>query len=507
MDFLSLKKFVELEYCNSDSLRLCGINFKSNEEAGTFVHFVEYLIDNSASYREELRTRSDWFQFGYNIPQIGKEFDLLRLGVNYNINIEYKNSSDLEKLKRQLERNHYYLKFLPQNTHYYSYSESENCLIRGTVIEGIINFEVCNADELIKDIIDQEPLFLSINEYNEHFHIKNYLVSPFNDIDRFLKNQYLLTSHQDNIKKAVIDSDQPVHMIFGRPGTGKSLLLYDIAKDFINIYGHEAVVVIHAGNLNQGHSQLSERGIKTLPIKYYKSVINDPNIKVVLIDESQRLYKEQLEGLIGTTLNNVKVVFSIDGDQTLHYKEIKENIQDKIKEYIHELGGSEHKLKAKIRSNQEIAQFIKQVFTLPVIFTSEDKVSNVTRNIQLKYFENSELAEKFMSAVNAEGFVTLGFTPSMWYFDPFDKTPGCNYVPHNVIGQEFDKVAVLIDNNFSYELSQSKNSFKLFGTTQSYYHSTKMLYQNLTRVREQLLIIVIKNEDVFVKLSSMLSNI
>ena len=30
------------------------------------------------------------FFFGYNIPQIGKEFDLLRIGNNYNLNIEIK---------------------------------------------------------------------------------------------------------------------------------------------------------------------------------------------------------------------------------------------------------------------------------------------------------------------------------------------------------------------------------------------------------------------------------
>ena len=42
------------------------------------------------------------FYVGYKIQNISKEFDLLRFGSNYIINIEIKNSSTEEKIRKQL---------------------------------------------------------------------------------------------------------------------------------------------------------------------------------------------------------------------------------------------------------------------------------------------------------------------------------------------------------------------------------------------------------------------
>ncbi|EUJ18396.1 hypothetical protein MAQA_09229 [Listeria aquatica FSL S10-1188] len=38
------------------------------------------------------------FFLGYKIPQIGEEFDLLRLGKNYHLNIELKSEASEEKI-------------------------------------------------------------------------------------------------------------------------------------------------------------------------------------------------------------------------------------------------------------------------------------------------------------------------------------------------------------------------------------------------------------------------
>lgn len=52
------------------------------------------------------------FYVGYKIPQIGKEFDLLRFGDTSVLNIELKSESSIEKMESQLRRNRYYLSFL-----------------------------------------------------------------------------------------------------------------------------------------------------------------------------------------------------------------------------------------------------------------------------------------------------------------------------------------------------------------------------------------------------------
>ena len=53
----------------------------------------------------------DNYYIGFSIPQIGKEFDLLRFGKENIINIELKTDSTIEKIHQQQVRNYYYLIF------------------------------------------------------------------------------------------------------------------------------------------------------------------------------------------------------------------------------------------------------------------------------------------------------------------------------------------------------------------------------------------------------------
>ena len=64
----------------------------------------------------------------YTIPQIGKEFDLLRIGDNYIVNIEIKSESTNYKIIKQQERNRYYLSFLNKEIHIYTYITTDNKL-------------------------------------------------------------------------------------------------------------------------------------------------------------------------------------------------------------------------------------------------------------------------------------------------------------------------------------------------------------------------------------------
>ncbi|MNT98610.1 hypothetical protein D3C72_2412330 [compost metagenome] len=60
-----------------------------------------------------------------------------------------------------------------------------------------------------------------------------------------------------------------------------------------------------------------------------------------------------------------------------------------------------------------------------------------------------------------------------------------------MIGQEFDNVAITIDRFFSYD---AKGELSYKGGT--YYHASKMLFQNITRARKRLNIVIIDNEEV-----------
>ena len=51
------------------------------------------------------------FHLNYKIPQIGKEFDLLKIDEKRIVNIELKSEQNEEAILNQLKRNYYYLKF------------------------------------------------------------------------------------------------------------------------------------------------------------------------------------------------------------------------------------------------------------------------------------------------------------------------------------------------------------------------------------------------------------
>jgi hypothetical protein len=62
---------------------------------------------------------SDSFYLGFSIPQIGKEFDLLRFGKDDIINIEIKSEFNFDKIYKQQIRNNYYLSFLKKDIYIY----------------------------------------------------------------------------------------------------------------------------------------------------------------------------------------------------------------------------------------------------------------------------------------------------------------------------------------------------------------------------------------------------
>src|SRR5699024_1733614 len=124
-----------------------------------------------------------------------------------------------------------------------------------------------------------------MEDIDDLFEPHKYLVSIFNDTDRFMDDEYFLTQQQKEFKKRILDSKAGVCLIEGKPGTGKSLLLYDIAKEMIKNF---KIVLIHCGQLNEGHLKLKmEYGWDILPAKDSGSIANyEP--EVVFIDECQR---------------------------------------------------------------------------------------------------------------------------------------------------------------------------------------------------------------------------
>lgn len=105
----------------------------------------------------EFKKRDDKFNIfndyyvGFMIKQIGKEFDLLRIGENSIINIELKLISTEEKIKKQLVQNRHYLKFLDVDVYNFTYISSTKKLyfLTGPLTKISITSETTNWPRMI----------------------------------------------------------------------------------------------------------------------------------------------------------------------------------------------------------------------------------------------------------------------------------------------------------------------------------------------------------------------
>jgi hypothetical protein len=429
------------------------------------------------------------FYFGYKIQNISKEFDLLRFGDNYIINVELKNSSTEGKIKRQLTQNNYYLSHTNKTIHNFCYVSETNLLYK---LNNSGDLEVVKIKQLTKLLSNQS--LIKPDNPDVLFDPSEYLVSPFNSTDKFIKGNYFLTGQQEQFKKEVISKINSDPILFiaitGGPGTGKTLLTYDIVKSVNKL---NRTLIVHCGQLNKGHAQLNNHDWKIIPIKnLIQQDLKD--FDLVVVDETQRIHSVQLKKLIKhAKRNKTKCIFSYDKQQTLSDTEKQMDIESEIKK----TGGAfTFTLSDKIRTNKEIADFIKALFN--------KKRNNISlpncRNIDFDYFSDLEDAKKHIEEISNDGWEVLRMTPSQYkkeYHQSYSQIS--SKTSHAVIGQEFDNVAVIIDRHFSYNKDGS-----LIYNVKTYYDSVRMLFQNITRTRKKLKLVIIKNKQILNRCLSVL---
>lgn len=423
----------------------------------------------------------DRFHVGYKIPQIGKEFDLLRFGPEFIINIELKSNSSEEKIEKQLLRNKYYLSFIGRKVFSFTFVSGSQELYFLNDGEKLEKTQFTHlAELLVKQKIDDT------DDPDGLFNPSDYLVSPFNSTKKFLAGEYFLTHQQEDVKNQIIDSIKSPTVakfvsIIGSAGTGKTLLTYDMVKSLIS--SKRKPLIIHCGQLNDGHLELMKNGWEIISIRNYKTR-DFANYDLVVVDEAQRIYPDQLDDIIEkATLAKCCCIFSHDKLQTLANWEEKRDVSAKIGS-IKSI--AQYKLSEKIRTNKEIAEFIKMLF-------SNKKSSPISSNgnIEINYFNTTEDAKNYLDALDEGKWEILRFTPSQYNNEHHEKySEASNRTSHQIIGQEFEGVAVTIDRFFSYA-----DNGDLIYKGKAYYDPSKMLFQNITRTRKKLNLVIIDNEE------------
>ena len=105
-------------------------------------------------------------------------------------------------------------------------------------------------------------------------------------------------------------------------------------------------------------------------------------------------------------------------------------------------------------------------------------------------------------SLNTSEWEILKFTPSQYNNEHHEKySHSSNKASHGVIGQEFDSVVVTVDSLFYYN---QNGDLKYRGNT--YYNPVKMLFQNITRTRKRLKIVIINNSEILDRCVSVLQS-
>ena len=387
------------------------------------------------------------FFYSFQVPRLGKEFDLLQIKNDQIVNIELKSGkvSD-EAVRKQLLQNRYYLSVQGKMIQSYTYISSQERLVR-----------LNNHDHIVEADWDQLCLALQRQskdyegDIEDLFQAEMYLFSPVTEPERFLNKEYFLTSQQKDIERRILDKIRKVKYGYfwfsGLPGTGKTLLLYDIA---MRLSAHQKVCIIHCGEAGKEWKVLHDR---LLRIAFFtdsqleeQSDLNE--YSAILVDEAHLLTEEKLHVILELSEKH-PVIFSSDDEDMISDEEMDRTM---IREIEHLPDIQSFHLTNRIRTNAELSSFIQNMMHLP-----EKRTVRYYPHIQVVYANDEEEAEILLKGYQ-------------------------------------DQLVFIIDERYYYD---EKGYLREQRQKQQKPTAVRMLFHRLNEAREEFAIIVKRNEAVY----------
>lgn len=408
--------------------------------------------------------------YSFQIPRLGKEFDLLQIRENQIINIELKSGAVSEEaIQKQLIQNRYYLSALGKPIQSYTYISSQNRLMRLTnhdhVIEASWN-QLCAA--LQKEGKDYS------GDIENLFRAEWYLFSPLTEPNRFLNKEYFLTAQQRDIKRQIlkkIREEQTGYFSFsGLPGTGKTLLLYDIAMKLSN---RQQVCIIHCGEAGKKWEILHKRlqRIDFLSDNQLETQFSLEDYHAILVDEAHLLSVEKLNVLLDMSENR-PIIFSSDSEEMISPKEMDQSTMKRMED-LPDL--QTFRLTNRIRTNAELSSFIQNMMHLPV-----RKNQNGYPHVSVVYANDEKEADTLV-----QDYVRQGYQ----YFQQMEGAElGVTAV------RDTEKMVVMLDERYYYDEDQYLRSRNPMQNGQS---EVRRLFHLLNQAKENLAFVVKENETLY----------
>lgn len=461
-------------------------------ELETFKSLYEKIGNKLKSEQKEA------FYYGYkNSKAINQEFDLLRFNKDTTLNIELKSeypNGGKERIEETLRRQNHILLNCTKNVINYVYvlSDEKLYLLAPTNDCSSEDYKFSEVDfsRLIQDISSD---YVECNKL-ETIKAEDLIISPYSEPEKFIANSYFLNQEQKEIVDKILETESQYYCISGGAGTGKSLVLFHLAKQFKK--QDKSVILVFCGKL-ENYRELSET--HNFDIFDIKSISSDfsqlKEYDVVLFDEFQRVRREQYNILINLDLK--LVVYSVDKKQTLHPSEKTLNIEDRLNEKIEIIN---YHLGDKIRQNNEMSWFIRK------LLQPNDRESQPAdyKKVTVKYFDDRKIASEYIvHKYNHDQFVPIELT------EYNTKTTGKKQREsllniskniHDVIGKEYNNVIVIFDEYIFYDDKTAKltSNYKESNNYSNYpYDEFSCYFEALTRVRDKLEIVIINNPDLY----------
>ncbi len=472
-----------------------------------------YLMERDTLIGDGWVRLLDGFFFSYVIEHIGKEFDLLKVSADGGciLNIELKSEKvGEERILRQLQQNRYYLSHVAHTIYSFTYVMETDLLY---VCDDAGELRQCEfrelAEVLAKDVF-QDYLPEGIGNL---FRTAEYLISPIADPEKFLKGKYFLTNQQADFKRRIVselakvvesdgrnpvdgvnpagsknevDSVSPVISVSGIAGTGKTLLLLDIAKELSE---KQKVLFIHSGPLRKGHIEISRNleGVDIVSIEQFYpdgSSLNSSfpsdifsGYGFAMVDEADHLEVNVLDRLFADAgARQVPVILSYDPHHLL------------LPEDECRTDGSEP---------SDAAELIGRVSTLSLAFTGNIRINRpVYSFLRTLLYLRERAARADYSCID----VLFAETPEEQKLtEDYYREKGYVLVSRSdgaekevdIIAREYDRVMMILDESFYYDETLHLRSRK------EEEEALRLLYEGLSRTRENLCLLVTGNRELF----------